>query len=114
MSVWKYEKAHEIFIRSIALVGVFVIISLILMGRLFYLQILQGDRFKVLAERNRTAIRLTMPERGKVYDRNGVLLADNKKVFQAVLIKEQTHDYRKTLAHFKKLVPLDEDEELIF
>jgi len=111
MTVWKYEKAHEIFVRTIVLSAFFVLISLILLGRLFYLQILQGDRFMVLAEKNRTAVRLTMPDRGKIYDRNGVLLADNRKVFQAVLIKEQTQNYKKTLENFKKIVPLDEEEE---
>lgn len=111
MTVWKYEKAHEIIIRTIVLSVLFVIISVVLIGRLFYLQILQGERFMALAEKNRTAIHLTMPERGKIYDRNGVLLADNRKVFQAVLIKEQTTNYQKTLSNFKKLVPLDEDEE---
>lgn len=111
MSVWKYEKTREIIIRTIALAGIFVFISLILIGRLFYLQIMQGERFMVLAEKNRTAVRLTMPDRGKIYDRNGIVLADNRKVFQAVLIKEQTEDYKKTLENFKKLIPLDEDEE---
>ena len=111
MSVWKYEKTREIIIRSIVLAGGFAAISLILIGRLFYLQILQGERFMLLAEKNRTAIRLTMPDRGKIYDRNGVVLADNKRIFQAVLIKEQAPDYRKTLENFKKLIPLDGDEE---
>ncbi|MBQ3696181.1 MAG: penicillin-binding protein 2 [Alphaproteobacteria bacterium] len=111
MSVWKYEKAREIVVRTIILSVIFVCISLILIGRLFYLQILQGERFFVLAEKNRTAIRLTMPDRGKIYDRNGVILADNHKIFQAVLIKEQAEDYQKTLDNFKKLIPLEEDEE---
>ena len=111
MSVWKYEKTHEIVIRTIILGAIFVFISVILIGRLFYLQIVQGERFMLLAEKNRTAIHLTMPDRGKIYDRNGVLLADNHKVFQAVLIKEQTQDYKKTLENFKKIVPLDEEEE---
>ena len=111
MTVWKYEKSHEIFIRTIVLCFVFVFISLILLGRLFYLQILQGERFMALAEKNRTAVRLTMPDRGKIYDRNGVILADNRKVFQAVLVKEQTKDYKKTVENFKKIVPLTEEEE---
>ena len=111
MSVWKYEKAREIVIRTIMLGVIFVAISLILIGRLFYLQIMQGERFFVLAEKNRTAVRLTMPDRGKIYDRNGVILADNHKIFQAVLVKEQAQDYQKTLNNFKKLVPLEEEEE---
>ena len=111
MSVWKYEKSHVIFLRSICLVGFFVLVSFVLIGRLFYLQILQGDRFLVLAEKNRTALHLTMPDRGKIYDRNGVILAQNKRVFQAVLIKEQTDDYKRTLSNFKKLIPMTDEEE---
>ena len=111
MTVWKYEKTHVMIKRTLWLVGFFMLVSFILLGRLFYLQILQGERFMSLAEKNRTAVRLTMPERGKIYDRNGVLLAGNKKVFQAVLIKEQATDYKVTLKRFKKLIDMDEEEE---
>ena len=111
MTVWKYEKTHEIIVRSLCLGVGIIIISLILIGRLFYLQIMQGERFMALAEKNRTAVRLTMPERGRIYDKNGIILADNKKVFQAVLIKEQATNYLETLKHFKQIVPLEEDEE---
>lgn len=111
MTVWKYEKAHVIVVRTVILVVFLICISALLIGRLFYLQIMQGDRFLALAEKNRTAIRFVIPERGKIYDRNGVVLADNHKAFQAVLIKEQTDDYKKTIANFKKLVPLEEEEE---
>ena len=111
MSVWKYEKIHVIFVRTLMLAVFIIFISIILIGRLFYLQIMQGERFFAMAEKNRTAVRLTMPERGKIYDRNGVLLAGNKRVFQAVLIKEQTEDYLETIRNFNKLLPLDEEEE---
>ena len=111
MSVWKYEKAHVILVRTLLLMLLFMVISVVLMGRLFYLQIMQGERFLAMAEKNRTAIRYVMPERGKIYDRNGVLLAGNRRVFQAILIKEQTRDYTKTIANFKKLIPLDDEEE---
>ena len=110
MSVWKYEKAHVMIERTIMIVALFFIISLVLLGRLFYLQILQGERFLSLAERNRTAMRFIMPERGRIFDKNGVILADNNKVFQAVLIKEQTPDYKKSISNFSKIIPLEEDE----
>ncbi|MBP5344526.1 MAG: penicillin-binding protein 2 [Alphaproteobacteria bacterium] len=110
MSVWKYEKAHVMIERTIMLMVMFFAVSLVLLGRLFYLQILQGDRFLSLAERNRTAVRFVMPERGHIFDRNGVILADNKKIFQAVLIKEQTPDYKKSIENFAKIIPLEEEE----
>ena len=115
MSVWKYEKNHTIQKRLITLSVCFLGIILILLMRLFYLQILQGDKFLLLAEKNRLSLRLTTPERGRIYDRNGVILAENKKTFQAVLIKEQSPDYEKTLDLFSRLVPLeDEVKERIF
>ena len=110
MSVWKYEKAHVMINRSIAMMFFFMLISMVLLGRLFYLQILQGDRFFSLAERNRISTRLTMPERGRIFDRNGVILADNKKIFQAVLIKEQTPDYKKSLKNLAKIIPISEED----
>ena len=51
-----------------------------------------------------------MPSRGNIYDRKGVHLAKNSKTFQAVLIKEDAFDYKKTLENFLKLIPLDEEE----
>jgi len=38
-------------------------------------------------------------------------LADNKNTFQAVLIKEQTKDYKKTLERFYKIIPMDEEDK---
>lgn len=110
MTIWKYEKNHLFSTRLIILGLFFIILWFVLLGRLFYLQILRGDRFLLLAERNRLSIRLMMPERGKVYDRNGVVLADNLKTFQALLVKEQTSDFKKTLDKFEKIIPLDDEE----
>lgn len=110
MSVWKYKKTQVFTRRMMALAGLFFILVLILAGRLFYLQVLQGEKYRLMAEKNRLSVRLTLAPRGYIYDRNGVKLAENKKTFQAVLIKEQTTNYKETLEKFSKLLPLEEDE----
>lgn len=110
MSVWGYEKGRVMTVRIWALAGIFVMMGLILLSRIFYLQILEGEKYRFLADKNRISVRQTHPSRGFIYDRNGVKLAVNKKTFQAVLIKEDAPDYRQTLANFLKLIPLDEDE----
>lgn len=110
MNVWQYSKNHTITCRMIGLGVLCFILILIIIGRLFYLQVLQGDKYFLLAEKNRLSVRLTMPSRGNIYDRNGVQLAENTKTFQAVLIKEEATDYRKTLSNFLRLIPLEEDE----
>ena len=111
MSVWKYEKNHVMQTRLITVSVFFLFLIFVLIGRLFYLQILQGEKFLLLAEKNRLSLRLTMPERGRIYDRNGIVLAENRKIFQAVLIKEHSSDYQKTLDLFSQLIPLDEEEK---
>ena len=107
---WKYEKERMISQRLFWLIVFFAVLFMILIGRMFYLQIVKGDVYLAMADKNRISVRLTLPARGYIYDRNGVKLAENQKTFQAVLFREDTNDYKKTLENFQKIIPLDEDE----
>lgn len=109
-SPWEYEKDRMLTSRLLWLAGLFFILGFVLIGRLFYLQIICGDLYLKMADKNRTSIHLTAPKRGYIYDRNGIPLAENKTTFQAVLIREETKDYLKTLQNIQKLLPLDEEE----
>ena len=109
---WKYEKDRVFSKRILVLLGVFLFLIFILIARVFYLQILQGERYKFLADKNRTSIRLTMPSRGNIFDRNGVKLAENKKSFQAILIKDDAKNVAQLIENFEKIIPLDEDEKV--
>ena len=110
MMIWKYEKNRIMFRRLLGMSVFFFLLGGILIGRLFYLQVLQGEKYLLLAEKNRLSVRLTMPSRGNIYDRNGIQLAKNIKTFQAVMIKEDAIDYKKTLENFLRIIPLDEEE----
>ncbi len=110
MTIWRFERTHVLVKRVSFLSFVFFVLFCILAGRLFYLQVLHGEKYMLMAEKNRLSVRLTLAPRGYIYDRNGVKLAENKKTFQAVLIKEQSKDYKKTLDKFHSLLPLDEEE----
>ena len=110
MSIWKYEKAHVMGYRMIGLGILFLGLFGVIIARLFYLQVIQGEKYLLLAEKNRLSVRLTMAARGNIYDRNGIQLAENAKTFQAVIIREDAENYHTTLANFLKLIPLDEEE----
>lgn len=110
MIIWRYKKYQSFVHRMIMLGVIFCCIWIVLIGRLFYLQIFQGEKYQLMAERNRISVRLTMPPRGNIFDRNGIKLAGNRKTFQAILIKEQAKDFKQTLDSFSALIPLDEDE----
>ena len=56
--------------------GQFLLLSA-LVGRLYYLQVLQSDRYVMLADENRINIKLLQPPRGRILDRKGEALAIN-------------------------------------
>ena len=59
---------------------------------MYYLQVMQADRYVMLADENRISIRLLAPPRGRIVDRFGVPLADNQPTYRVVLVAEQAGD----------------------
>ena len=68
------------------------------------------NEYRLLAEENRINIRLIPPERGEVFDRNGVHLAQNVPSYRIVIVRENAGDVDETIARLQRLVPLDPDE----
>ncbi len=102
----------KVLLQRTALVATgFFLLLIMLIVRLYYLQVYQGDKYTMLADENRISTRVLVPPRGSVYDRNGVVLATNEQNFQALVIAEQTPDWKETLKHFAEIVPLDTDEK---
>ena len=67
--------------RMSAAVFFIMLLFLVLVGRMYYLQIVQHDKYKTLSDKNRVTVLPIAPNRGLIYDRNGVLLADNLPTF---------------------------------
>ena len=102
------DEGFKTFSRRTLLVGGLQIVGLgVLGGRLAYLQIVEGNRYKVLADKNRINLRLISPPRGLIVDRFGVPLAVNVENFQVHMIREQTQDMRVSLQALQKLIPLE-------
>ena len=81
-----------------------------LVARLYQLQILESDRYAVLAEENRINLRLLAPVRGRILDRFSVTLADNRRNFRVVVVPEQAGDLEATLRALSAVVELEEAE----
>ena len=73
-----------------------------LVARLYQLQILDSDRYTVLAEENRINLRLLAPLRGRILDRFGVTLADNRRNYRVVVVPEQAGDLDATLRRARR------------
>ncbi|MFO7483939.1 penicillin-binding protein 2 [Oceanibaculum nanhaiense] len=81
-----------------------------LAGRLYYLQVVQADRYRVLADDNRISIRLLPPPRGEIVDRLGVPLAINEKNYRVVIVREQSGNVPVTLERLGRIIDLPERE----
>jgi penicillin-binding protein 2 len=62
------------------------IVPLILIGRLWYLQMVRGENYRVLADRNRFREVDVAAPRGVIYDRNGEILARNRPSFSVAIV----------------------------
>ncbi len=100
-----------LFRRRAWVAGIAVILAgAVLIGRYFELQVLRHAEFKTRAEANRIKLRPLPPARGLIYDRNGVLLAENLPAYRLVLIPEQIKDVETTLRELGALMSLDEED----
>jgi penicillin-binding protein 2 len=91
-----------------------VMLMLVLLVRLVNLQILEHESYKVLSDRNRIHIRPITPTRGLIYDRNGVLLAQNLPSFSLDIVPEQIKNMDNTIKELAKLVTISEDDITTF
>ena len=79
-------------------------------GQLYKLQVLQSDRYRLLAEENRINIKLLTPPRGQILDRFGVQLAVNEQNYRVVLTRERSPDAAATLDRLAEIVPISEED----
>jgi penicillin-binding protein 2 len=78
-----------------------IILSLVLLFRLFQLQIVRHEKYATNADTNRIEYITIAPTRGLIYDRNGNIIADNFPVFDLTINKEKIENTDATLAYLK-------------
>ena len=82
----------RIFLRRVVVASLVVLFGMVgLFARYGFLQIHQYDKYQINADNNRIKLISNPPSRGYIYDRNGILLADNVPVFSAVIQKKPHH-----------------------
>ncbi len=96
--------------RALLLAGGKLALLATVAGRLYYLQVVQSDRYVMQAEENRINIRLLAPPRGHVLDRFGVVLAGNRPTYRAEMVADQTGDITATLDAVSLLVPVSDND----
>ncbi len=78
--------------RAIVLLVISGLLCLILFTRLIYLQVIAHEHYRTLSEDNRVKLQPIPPNRGLIYDRNGILLAENLPTYRLEITPEQIDD----------------------
>ena len=94
------------FLRRTFLLGGGALLGLgALSARLAHLQVVDANRYASAATANRFNDRLQVPPRGRVVDRNGVVLAGNRPSFTVSIVRDATPDLDSTLDLVARLLP---------
>jgi penicillin-binding protein 2 len=87
-------------------VSVFVVLLL----RLWFLQIIRGESYRNLSENNRIRLEDIPPTRGIIYDRHGRILVDNRPAFKLALIPADVSDLKHTLDKLGRILKVEEPQ----
>ena len=100
--------------RLIACAALVLAISCALVGRMYFLQVTEFAYNSTVSENNRVHVLPIPPERGFIYDRNGVLLADNQPSFNMTITRERAGDTAKVLDSVISILHLPEEDRAVF
>jgi penicillin-binding protein 2 len=92
--------------RAVILQWAVLLCFVLLASRLAYLQVVRHDDLMAQAESNRTAILPTVPPRGTILDRNGVVLASNYSAYTLEITPSKVKDLETTINELAELVDI--------
>lgn len=104
-------------VRKRVVVGAVAIVLLVcvLISRLYFLQVIQYEYHSTLSENNRVHVQPIPPTRGLIFDRNGVIIADNRPSFSLTMTRERAGaEWRGLLDVIVEVLELSPDDRKLF
>jgi penicillin-binding protein 2 len=96
--------------RLIWAAGFTVLLLCVVLGRLYQLQVVEHEHFSTLSDSNRVRIKALPPTRGLIFDRNGVVMADNLPAYRLEIVREQVRDLDATLQQIQQYVEVSDQD----
>ncbi len=111
ITIKDHFRESRLFNTRVLLSAVMVLLLVfLLLVRLFQLQIMDHEHFTTLSRDNRVKVEPLPPPRGLIYDRNGVILAQNLPVHSLEIIQERIADIDQTLADLGAIIDISEKD----
>lgn len=109
----QYQQRHHSRITVRVLLICIIVLGLIILGRLFQLQILDFETYSPLSRENSLRQEVINPARGLIYDRNGNLLVDNEPIY-SITVTPASYDHKNTPILAKLMdIPEEKVEERV-
>ena len=99
---------QRLLIVSLGILGLFIVLA----ARLMYLQLFEHAKYTTLSQKNQMNVIGIPPTRGVIYDRKGVLLAENIPAYSLELSPDRIPDLTKTLSALQKIIPSIRKEDI--
>ena len=97
--------------RRLVLAAIFTVVLLgLVLGRLYILQVVEHEHFSTLSDSNRIRIKALPPTRGLIFDRHGVVMANNLPAYRLEIVREQIEDLDETLLQLKQYIDYTEQD----
>ncbi|AYC34426.1 penicillin-binding protein 2 [Pseudomonas cavernae] len=103
-------------VRARVIVGAIAVglLTVVLIARQYYLQVIQYEYHSTLSENNRVHVQPIPPTRGLIFDRNGVVIADNRPSFSLSVTRERAGDWRQVLDVIVEVLQLPPEDRALF
>ena len=114
-SIRNHTAEANLFARRsfIAFIGV-VVMLLILFSNVYNLEVNSFEKYQTRSNSNRIKLLPVAPNRGLIYDRNGVLLAENKPIYSLEIIPEDVDNLEETVKAVSELLEISAEKQAKF
>ena len=113
--MYNAKKIKNKIIRRVVILGSFkLLIFSVIISRLYKLQVIDRQKYKTLANKNRINLVLHAATRGKVMDSEGDIIADNRKIYTVTLNPSLIKDIDLIVNSLKILINISDKDSKIF
>lgn len=114
-SIKDFVREHHVFRLRVMVAFVGVILLMIgITARYFQLQVLEHQTFTTRSEANRVKIRPIAPTRGLIFDRNGLIVAENRPAYRLEVVPERIENLDASLEKLRGLIRLTDEDIAAF
>ncbi|MCP5076505.1 MAG: penicillin-binding protein 2 [Psychromonas sp.] len=111
VSIRNHSAESALFMRRTLVVFIAIICAIgVLITNLYYLQINSFESFQTRSNDNRISVQTVPPNRGLIYDRNGIILAENRPVYSLQVVVKKTKNLKSKINKLHKILDISEEE----